>query len=104
MGSNPSIPLATDYQYNRNFSVKYGISEWTNFAPKNADYYNGKRFFRISRSLYPQFDRGLLWGYTYKHSWKKFDKEYVCLDCGKATNLWCENTGACSLCCNIKSV
>jgi len=35
---------------------------WTSYPPKNIDYYEGKRFTKISRGYYPQFTKGYLWG------------------------------------------
>lgn len=31
--------------------------------PKNWQYYNGERFFRVGRSQYPQYKHGYLFGY-----------------------------------------
>ena len=63
MGSTESSMTVVDYSPNSNFSEKHNISAWTKFKPKNDDYYKGNRFCKISRSLYPQYTRGYLWGY-----------------------------------------
>ena len=40
--------LSTDpAAYHRNFSRDHGISMWDQTPPKNEDYYNGKRFFKV---------------------------------------------------------
>lgn len=58
--------LVEDYQTHSNESFEYNLYSWEHTKPKNWDYYNGKRFFKISRSLYPnEFERGLIYGYTY---------------------------------------
>lgn len=51
-----------------------------NYNKKNLDYYNNKRFFKISRQWYPQYSQGVLWGriehmeYYRKLGWER-DKE-----------------------------
>ena len=104
MGNNPSLPVVTDVVYNRNFSQQHNVSEWTKFRPKNDDYYNGSRFFRVSRSLYPYYNRGLLWGYSIDYKWKKYEKAYKCTDCGKESKTWCENSGSCVHCAGAKEL
>ena len=37
-------------------------NNWTTYPPKNIHYYNGNRFFKVSRGFYPQFTKGYLWG------------------------------------------
>ena len=65
MGAYPS-KLVEDFQPHSNSSYEYNLHEWQYTKPKNWDYYNGKRFFKISRSLYPdQYERGVLYGYSY---------------------------------------
>lgn len=104
MGSNPSLPSVTEVGYNRNFSVQHGVSEWTKFEPKNSDYYSGVRSFKVSRSLYPHYKRGWMWGYYVDYSWKDYGKVDVCTDCGKESGVWCEHTGSCPHCCGVKNV
>ena len=58
--------LLVDFQPNSNSSFEYNLHKWEKTKPKNLEYYTGKRFFKISRSLYPQqFERGYLYGYSY---------------------------------------
>ena len=45
--------LLLDFQPHSNSSYEYNLHAWEKTKPKNWDYYNGKRFFKISRSLYP---------------------------------------------------
>jgi len=58
--------LLLDFQPNQNESFEYNIHAWEKTKPKNVQYYTGERFFKISRSLYPeQYQRGVLYGYSY---------------------------------------
>lgn len=52
-----------DWSVNRNRSVEHSINEWDEIGVKNADYYLGKRFCKIPRHLYPQYQRGYIYGY-----------------------------------------
>ncbi len=52
-----------DWSVNRNYSEQHRINEWDECGVKNADYYLGKRFCKIPRHLYPQFQKGILFGY-----------------------------------------
>lgn len=63
MGNNPSRFEVIDWAVNRNYSKDHHISEWEDLEPKNAEYYDGTRFFKISRNLYPSYTRGWLYGY-----------------------------------------
>ncbi len=52
------------YQYPYVKDLK--LSVWGGYyMDKNFDYYNGKRFTKVSRSLYPYYNRGLIYGYYY---------------------------------------
>ena len=51
--------------YNRNFSDEHKISAWEGVPPKNADYYNGQRFFKVSKDHYRCYQKGYLYGHTY---------------------------------------
>jgi hypothetical protein len=63
MGSYNSVE---DFQPNENQSMEYSLHIWNKQAPKNWDYYTGTRFFKISRSLYPdQYERGVIYSYSY---------------------------------------
>ena len=58
--------LLLDFQPNQNESIEYNIHSWMHTKPKNVQYYTGERFFKIPRHFYPdQFQRGLIYGYTY---------------------------------------
>ena len=52
-----------DWSHERNVSVEHRISEWTNLGTKNLSYYDGERFFKVSRSLYPSYTKGWIYGY-----------------------------------------
>jgi len=53
---------------NIGFSKEHNISAWDYFPAKNMDYYNGKRFFKISRGNYRYYDQGYLYGYNYNET------------------------------------
>jgi len=64
MGTSQSREVELlDWSVNRNRSVEHSINEWNEIGVKNADYYMGKRFCKIPRHLYPQFQKGILFGY-----------------------------------------
>jgi len=63
MGNNKSRFEVIDYAEKRNYSKKYNISEWETIEPKNSEYYDGTRFFKVSRSLYPSYTKGWIYGY-----------------------------------------
>jgi hypothetical protein len=62
MGATESHEVL-DWSVNRNHSVEHRINEWEDSGVKNADYYLGKRFCKIPRHLYPQYQRGYIYGY-----------------------------------------
>jgi hypothetical protein len=62
MGATESHEVL-DWSVNRNRSVEHSINEWDETGVKNADYYLNKRFCKIPRHLYPQFQKGYLFGY-----------------------------------------
>ena len=39
------------------------FTAYDHIGGKNFEYYNGTRFFKISRKHYTQYTRGYLWGY-----------------------------------------
>jgi len=43
--------------------LDWSVEEYTTEQTKHIDYYDGKRFFKVPRELYPQYTRGWLWGY-----------------------------------------
>ena len=58
-------------QYNSTLDLDFYVHQWNSqeapnawkqYPPKNEEYYKGKRFFKISRGLYPQFTKGWLYG------------------------------------------
>ena len=58
-------------QYNSTLDLDFYVHQWNSqeapnawkqYPPKNEEYYNGKRFIKISRGYYPQFTKGYLWG------------------------------------------
>jgi len=56
--------VVEDFAINRHLSQIHNLTEWDNVGDKNFKYYNGERFFKISRKHYPKrFTRGWLWGY-----------------------------------------
>ena len=58
--------LETDmHAYNSNFSQEHKISAWEGLPPKNADYYNGERFFAVGKDNYRCYRKGWLYGHTY---------------------------------------
>lgn len=64
MGSSASQPWQVlDWSPERNYSREHRISEWNELEPKNAEYYDGQRFFTVSRNLYPDYSRGWIYGY-----------------------------------------
>lgn len=49
--------------HNFEFNEKLKLSAWDKYPSKNAEYYQGDRFFKISRKHYPQYTRGYIYGY-----------------------------------------
>jgi len=72
MGISISKYEVLDWSVNRNFSKEHNISEWYDVEPKNSEYYDGTRFFKVSRSLYPSYTRGWIYGYQSENAdyWK----------------------------------
>ena len=71
MGAETSRLETSPEAYNRNFSEEHGISAWEGVPPKNADYYNGSRFFKIDKDKYRCYERGWLYGHTYRGEGEK---------------------------------
>jgi len=63
MGQYVSSYVLEDFAINRNLSIEHDVKEWDVHEPKNVDYYDGKRFFKVSRSCYPNYVKGYLYGY-----------------------------------------
>jgi len=51
--------------YHFPYSKDLKLSCWSTYNSKNFDYYNGKRFFKISRKNYRDYSRGYVFGYYY---------------------------------------
>lgn len=47
------------------YNPELRLSAWSGYNAKNYDYYSGKRFTKVSRSLYSSYSRGLIYGYYY---------------------------------------
>ena len=71
MGASQSRFEVLDCAENRNLSIEHKISEWTVFPPKNSEYYDGTRFFKVPRHLYPQYTKGIFYGYNESIDWHK---------------------------------
>ena len=63
MGNTSCKYEVLDYSVNRNYSKEHHISEWEEIPVKNSEYYDGTRFFKVSRSLYPSYTKGWIYGY-----------------------------------------
>jgi len=61
MGAYQSQDILEDFAAVRNESKEHKITEWDTNPPKNLNYYNGQRFFKVSRDLYPQYKKGWLY-------------------------------------------
>jgi len=77
MGTPSSKPVLEGWHQNRNQSKELGITEWDAMKPKNFEYYANQRFCRIPRHLYPQYQKGYIYGY-YEDAgyWKALIEEY----------------------------
>ena len=65
MGAGLSRWEVIDWSVNRNVSQEHRISAWQELEPKNAEYYDGTRFFKVSRGLYPSYTKGFIYGYNH---------------------------------------
>jgi len=69
MGQYLGIQDFKDLEASSYYSFPYNkelkLSDWEGYNAKNYDYYSGKRMFKVSRSLYTEYDRGYLYGYYY---------------------------------------
>ena len=63
MGNSHSKWEVLDWAVNRHCSQAHNISAWYEIKLKNSEYYDGTRFFTVSRSLYPNYTKGVLYGY-----------------------------------------
>ena len=62
MGETQSRILEPTF-HQLDYNGKLKISAWDTYKAKNAEYYTGERYFQVSRSLYPQYTRGYIFGY-----------------------------------------
>jgi len=69
MGHGVSKWDVIDWNPERNVSKEHRISAWEELEPKNSEYYDGTRFFRVSRNLYPSYTRGWIYGYNYDNDY-----------------------------------
>ena len=51
--------------YHFPYNKELQLSCWETYNAKNWEYYNGNRFFKISRKNYRDYTRGLVYGYYY---------------------------------------
>jgi hypothetical protein len=63
--SKEELELIDSSYYNFPYNKDLKMSCWEKYNSKNFDYYNGKRFFKISRKHYSYYTRGLIYGYYY---------------------------------------
>jgi hypothetical protein len=76
MGQYNSKYVLEDFKSNKNESFLYGINYWNDFSPKNFDYYFNRPTTKISRKFYPEYERGLIYGYNNKvHYTNYIDEE-----------------------------
>jgi hypothetical protein len=66
MGAYNSKYVLEDFKSNKNQSEEYNLHAWENTKPKNFDYYFNRPTTKISRKYYPEYERGLIYGYTNK--------------------------------------
>ena len=59
------LDLIDSSVYHMPYSKDLQISCWEKYNAKNFDYYNGKRFFKISRKNYRDYQVGFVFGYYY---------------------------------------
>lgn len=64
MGGIESRLMLEEFAPVRNESKEHKITPTDNIPPKNLDYYSGKRFFKTSRGMYPEYVRGWFFGYS----------------------------------------
>ena len=59
------LDLIDSSYYYMPYSKELQLSCWSSYNAKNYDYYNGKRFFKVSRKYYSDYSRGIIFGYYY---------------------------------------
>lgn len=69
----PNPKTVEEFSINRNLSKIHSITEWDNMMKDNYKYYNGERFFKISRRFYKyRYTRGWIYGYYDNEENKEF--------------------------------
>ena len=63
--SREDLELIDSSIYHCPYSKDLQLSCWECYNSKNFDYYNGKRFFKISRRYYSDYSKGFWYGYYY---------------------------------------
>ena len=61
--------------YHFPYNKELELSAWFGHNAKNFDYYNGNRFFKISRRHYPEYTAGKIWGYWYNPIEEEVEEE-----------------------------
>ena len=76
MGSYNSRYELEDFEPHSNQSYEYNLHAWEHTKPKNFDYYFNRQTTKISRKYYPQYEKGLIYGYNNKVHYTNFIDEY----------------------------
>ena len=63
--SKDDLELIDSSIYFMPYNKDLQLSCWESYNAKNFDYYNGNRFFKISRKNYRDYSRGYIYGYYY---------------------------------------
>ena len=77
MGAEQSHVSVDPDAFHRNFSIEHSISMWDKTPPKNSEYYDGKRFFKVGKDKYTRYTPGYLYGWTDKE--EDEDDDFVLL-------------------------
>ena len=75
MGAEQSHHLVDPSAFHRNFSHEHGISMWEQTPPKNREYYDGTRFFKVGKDKYSCYARGYFYGWTEQEEQKTTSAE-----------------------------
>ena len=76
MGAEQTRLSVDQAAFHRNFSREHNISMWEQTAPKNSEYYDGSRFFKVGKDKYSRYTRGYLYGWNEQD---EEDEDYVLL-------------------------
>jgi hypothetical protein len=63
--SKEDFELIDSSYYHFPYSKDLKMSCWETYNAKNWNYYNGNRFFKVSRKNYRDYKRGYIYGYYY---------------------------------------